>query len=491
MELRKRLAVGLAWMFAGSFSEQAANFVVFILLARLLGPEVFGLAAMATLFVLFAEFLVRETMTETLIAREEIDEGHRDAVFWILGGFSVAIVLLIIACADPIARIFSEPRVADYIVWATPSVLFIGFSGVPVAALRRGLEFRMLAIRATAGVLAGGVAGVAMALLDYGVFSLIGQRVVQVFVNNLLAWIAHPWRPGFRATRRHVRDVASFSTKMVGLRASELVSLNAPTLVIGSFLGPTLLGQYTIAWRLIEILSFVLTTPIRYVALPAFAHLNRIRESPGALLETTMRLSSLVTFAAFFGMAAVAAPALEVVFGLEWTGAAPALRVLCLVGVYLSIERLHQAFLVALGRAGRIAAFSLLEACVALAAMTLVVDFGILGVTAAFAAAYYCVWPFRIAWLLRIAELPAAAYLKLFVLPLCGALLIYPATRYWQAEFAGALSTPALLLSSIVIGVLCYGLFIGLTMRREVGELLRAVTHLRDAATTDQESNDE
>jgi len=175
MSLRKRLAVGLAWMFAGSFSEQAANFIVFILLARLLGPEVFGLAAMATVFVLFAEFLVRETMTETLIAREDLEEGHRDAVFWLLGTFSIAIVLLIIACAEPIARVFSEPRVADYIIWATPSVLFIGFSGVPVAALRRGLEFRMLAIRATVGVVAGGVAGVTMALLDYGVWSLIGN----------------------------------------------------------------------------------------------------------------------------------------------------------------------------------------------------------------------------------------------------------------------------------------------------------------------------
>jgi O-antigen/teichoic acid export membrane protein len=174
MSIRRRLVVGVAWMFAGNWTEQAANFLVFIVLARMLGAEAFGLAAMAIVFVLLGEFLVRETLTETIIQLKQVEDGHLDAVFWLLGLLSVCIVGLTIICADWIAGLFSEPRVAGYLVWATPAVLCIGLSGVPVACLRRQLEFRVLAIRATLGVLAGGAVGIAMALGDLGPWSLVG-----------------------------------------------------------------------------------------------------------------------------------------------------------------------------------------------------------------------------------------------------------------------------------------------------------------------------
>ena len=385
MSIRRRLIVGLVWMFAGSWTEQAATFVVFIVLARLIGAQAFGLAAMATVFVLFAEFLVRETVTETIIKLETVEDGHLDAVFWLLGPFSLCLVAVLIMLADVIAALFADPRVAGYLVWATPTVAFIGLSGVPVASLRRKLEFRVLAIRATVGVLAGGIVGISMAVMDFGAWSLIAQRVTQVFINNLLAWIAHPWRPGLRAGRRHFRDVSSFSMKMVSLRTSELLSIHAPTVVIGSYLGPVALGQYTIAWRLVEVLSFVLTTPIRFVAQPAFAHLQRSQRHAGRLLQEVIGASSLVTFVSFLGLAAVATPSIRYMFGDTWLPAVPVLQVLCLLGIYLSIERMQQAFCIALGRgrAGWLVLLSCVEASLSIAALVHLVEFGLVAVTMA------------------------------------------------------------------------------------------------------------
>ncbi len=472
MQLGRRLAIGLAWMFAGNWSEQVANFVVFIVLVRLLGPESFGLAAMAMLFVLLAEFLVRETMTETLIQLRDVEEGHRDAVFWLLGGFSILLVGLIVLFARPIAAVFDEPRVAEYVVWAAPTVLLIGFSGVPVASLRRDLEFRMLAVRATAGVVCGGVVGVAMALSGFGVASLIAQRVVQVFVNNLLAWVAFPWRPGLRAGRRHVREVVGFSSQMVGMRAAELVSLNAPTVVIGSALGPVLLGQYTVAWRLIEILSLLLVAPIRYVAQPAFAHLRRGRQAAGQLLYDVMGASSLVTFASFLGLAAVGGIATGLFLGEQWEPAVPALQVLCLVGVYLSLERLQQSFCIASGRAQGLLVLAVAEAALGIAAMSAMADRGLVAVAAAFALGYYAVWPFRIAIVTGVAELRVAPYLRQFAPPLAGSVLLYAAVTAWQRWAGAVLSDAALLASCLAVGMGVYGAFVVVTMRGRVRDLL-------------------
>jgi len=456
ISIRHRLVVGLAWMFAGSWSEQGLNFTFFVVLARMLGAEVFGLAAMAIVFVLFAEFLVRETMTETIIQLDAVEDGHLDAVFWMLGAFSLLIVALVIALSDRIAGFFSEPQIARYMIWATPTVLFIGFSGVPVASLRRKLEFRILAIRATVGVLAGGMVGISMAIMDLGVWSLIAQRVTQVFVNNALAWIAHPWRPGLRARRRHFRDVFGFSTRMVSLRASELVAINAPTVVIGSYLGPVALGQFTIAWRIVGILSFVLTTPIRFVAQPAFAHLHRSEERAGPLLQDVMNASSLVTFVSFLGMAAIASPAIQYIFGDAWISAVPILQVLCLLGIYLSIESMQQAFCIALGRAGWLVLLSSTEAALGTGSMIYMVERGPVGICVAFTTIFFIVWPLRILLVTRLANLRILEYLSVFVLPLALSVVTFVAVESWLQLLAQYISTLPLLVSSILIGLVVY-----------------------------------
>ena len=195
-----------------------------------------------------------------------------------------------------------------------------------------------------------------MALSGYGPWSLIGQRLVQVFVNTLLPWFVVDWRPGLRATRRHFRDIRGFSVRMLGLRTSELLSMQTPTFMIGAFLGPVALGQFTIAWRIVEAISFVMVTPVRFVAQPAFASMQRSADHAAELLHNITEVSALFTFACFLGLAAVAGPTIVVLLGPDWEPAAPVLRVLCLVGVFLSIERLQQAYCLALGRAGRLLA---------------------------------------------------------------------------------------------------------------------------------------
>ena len=470
-------------MFAGNWTEQGANFFVFVVLARMLGAEAFGLAAMATVFVLLAEYLVRDTMTETIIQLESVEAGHLDALFYLLGSFSLCIVILLIVLADPIAGLFSEPRVATYLVWATPSVLFLGLSGVPVASLRRKLEFRVLAIRATLGVLAGRVVGIFMATMDLGTWSLIAQRVTQVFATSALAWIAHPWRPGLRARRRHFHDVLSFSTKMLGLKASEVVSLNVPTVAIGLSLGPLALGRFTLAWRLVEILSLLLTTPIRYVAQPAFAHLHRSQQSAGDLLQNVMNVSSLLTFVSFFGVAAVSEPTIQYIFGDAWLAAVPVLRVLCLLGIYLSIERMQQAFCIALGRAGWLVLLSSAEAGLCIGATLHLAEPGLIGLTLTFTLVFLSVWPLRVLLVTRIAEVKMLAYLGIFVLPLALSLATFAAVESWQRIMAPSMSTLPLLVTSIMVGILVYAVGLWLTMRRRVQHVISSLRLMRQSLT--------
>lgn len=479
MSFRRRLLTGMAWMFAGSWSEQAISFAVFIVLARLLGTEAFGLATMAIVFVLFAEFLVRQTLTETIIQLKNLENGHLDAIFWLLGFLSILLVTILILSAEHIAQIFSEPRIANYLIWATPTILITGFSGVPVSLLKREFKFRALAIRATLGVLVGGIAGIVLAIQGFGVWSFIAQRVVQISVDYSLVWIAHPWKPKFRAKRRHFRDVIGFSSQVIGIRLSELISVNTPVVVIGVFFGPAMLGQYAIGWRLVEVLSTLITLPIQFVAQPAFAHLDRSKAKVGDLLTNIISTSGLITFASFFGMATVSAPTINFFFGANWVEAIPIHQVLCLLGIYLSIERLQQVFCLALGYAKALFYLSLAEALVGIVAILAFVDYGVLGVTAAFTARYYLMWPIRFIIVARIADTKSFVYVKAFAMPLINAIIMTIVIISWQHLVAPSVSTLTLLTSSILIGVLIYYLGVRITMNKRVQELLLFIQSIK------------
>ncbi len=107
MPIRRRLIVGVAWMFAGIGAEQVFTFLVVVILARLLGAEIYGLVMMAIVFIIFAEFLVRETITDALIQLKDLNPGHLDAVFWSLSGISVGLALCIVFFADAVASMYA------------------------------------------------------------------------------------------------------------------------------------------------------------------------------------------------------------------------------------------------------------------------------------------------------------------------------------------------------------------------------------------------
>lgn len=462
-------------MFAGSWSEQVINFFVFILLARLLGAEAFGLSTMAIVFVLFAEFLVRQSISDAIIQIDKLEDGHLEVVFWLLAVISIILFLLLVAFSHQIADFYSAPEIADYLAWVAPTVLFIGFSGVPVGLLRRDMQFSTMAIRATVGVAGGGIVGIVMALQGFGVWSFIAQRIVQVFLNNLLAWTARPWLPKFSFEKRHFHDVIGFSSNVFGLRCAELIAINSPMVIIGATLGPVALGFYTISWRLVEVLSFLITTPVQMVAQPAFAHLNRLKQDIANLLLTVSRVSALLAFPGFLGLAAVSPYLIHSLFGPEWAEASQTHQVLCLAGIYFAIEKLQQSICLGLGKAKGIFYIAALESALGVAIMITLSRFGIFGVAAGFVARYFAMWPFRSWIVLQLTGLKPLNYLAALTLPLLNACIMVVLVAGWQWMVAETLSGLAILITSVFTGIVGYSLLIWLTMRQQIESIVQFI----------------
>jgi PST family polysaccharide transporter len=288
----------------------------------------------------------------------------------------------------------------------------ISLTAVPVAILRREMRFRVLAIRAALGAAVGGVVGIGMALAGYGVWSLVGQRLAMTATNIVMAWGAVSWRPAFHASRDHMRRVLHFSPRILGLRAAELAAVQSPAVIIGAMLGPVPAGYYAIAWRVIETASFLVITPLRTVAQPAFGAAARDGGPATDLLIDVMRLTGFLAFPAFAGLAV-----------LSWVEVALAAGVIVVLAPY-----------------------------------------GLPVVTAGFVAVFLLVWPLKFANLGHIAGLSGPALMRQHLAPLLlsGGMVAAVQGVMWQLD---GLSPALLLLAGTVTGVLAYGLLAFLLQR--------------------------
>ena len=210
MSVGHKFIKGVAWMAAGGWTEQAINFVVFVTMAKLLGPELYGLLSMAAVFIVLAEALVRESVSEYLIAAHDPAEEDYNATFWLTAALGLLLALVLWAGAGAIAALYGHDIVAGLIRGLSITVLLIAFTAVPVAILRREFNFRILSLRAIAGVIVGGAVGIGMALSGWGVWSFVGQWIAMISTNVVMAWTAVAWRPGLKTTRGHIRQAGRF-----------------------------------------------------------------------------------------------------------------------------------------------------------------------------------------------------------------------------------------------------------------------------------------
>ena len=348
--LKRDFAIGVAWTAAANWVEQLTAVAVFLLIARLIGAEAFGIASMAFAFLFFGEVLVRDTLTEAIIASIELEEGRLEATLSALAGLAVAIALLLALAAVPVAWLYGTPQVAPLLAATSPTVLFIAAAGVPTALLRRRMAYRTLAIRSMAGMIAGGIAGVAMALQGFGAWSLVGQRLVQSGTNAVFAIGAAGWWPRRLPTRAELGLVRGLGPRVVALRALALAIMQTPTVALGVLAGPTAVGLFAFAFRLTDVVLALLVRPFKGVAQSAVAALRRQNGATAPFYLDLMALCALVAFAAFAGLGLVSGPAVEVLVGPDWAPAAAVLPFLCIFGAVSALTSLQESYLLALDR---------------------------------------------------------------------------------------------------------------------------------------------
>lgn len=433
MNLRQNAVKGVVWSAITSWGRQAIAFIVFFLLARLLGPEAFGLVALATVFLAFVQVFVDQGFAEAIIQRHELDPEHLDTAFWTNLGIGLVITVLCMGTAGLAAGLFHEPQLAPVIRWLSLNFTIIAFSSVQDAILRRNFAFRSLAVRSLIGVVAGGVVGVAMAFSGYGVWSLVGQQLSSGLVQATVLWWASQWRPGFRVSNSHFRELFSFGINVVGMNVLEFVNRRADDFLVGYFLGSKALGYYSVAYRLMMIGLDLLTNVINQVAIPTFSKLQLEPERLLRAFYSVIELTSLVSFPAFIGLAVLAPELIPTLLGAKWLPSIPVIQVLALIGVLHSVYYYNGSVIMAMGKPSWKLIINFIYSIANVIAFIIAVRWGIVAVAVAFVIRGYALAPIELWLIKKLIPLNLITYSRQYVAPLAGSLAI--ATTIWLVKY--------------------------------------------------------
>ena len=466
-QLGRAMVRGSLWCVLDGWASEAANLAIFLLLARLLGPEAFGLVALGVVFTTVATDLGGYAIARVLVQLKELPERLIDSVFSLILMISASATTVFFFAAPWIAAAFAAPELATILRCLSITCLLNAVGAVPLSLLSRDLRFDSIAKRSLLMIAGGGLVGVGLALAGAGPFALVGQAVGQATVSFLVLFRAVAWRPRLRVSRRDLHEVRVFVSSVIGDRLVTLADERAPQVVIGLLLGPAAVGHFSIAMRLIDILNRVFVVPVNQVAMPGIARVQHDSERVRGLMAMGLAIGSIVSVPAFLGTSVVAPDVLALALGAAWLPAAPVLQLLALRGLVWPAILQGQALLLGLGRPQQLVRIGLVDLLVNFATLALAAPFGLAAVASVSSLRIVLVrWPLTALTAGRLTGLGPTRQLGLLAPALLAGLLMAGVLLIARAYLETTLAAPALVGSIVLLGASVYGLAIFLLQPR-------------------------
>jgi O-antigen/teichoic acid export membrane protein len=453
-----RIRSGVGWKVLSQVVWQLSRMLVALVLARLLAPHDWGLAAMVLVVSGFVVVFTDSALFSALIQRRDLRDEDCSTVFWASAAVGLALMLGGFALAGPLADFYGEPQVQPLFTVLSVTFFVNSLKTTHSALLTREMKFRTLELRWMSAAVVGAAVGVSVALADYGAWAIIAQQLAESVAFLLLIWFATPWRPSAVFSVASVRRLGGFAGNVFGENVLYQAGRSLSGLLIGRFLGAAAVGAYALATNVILVPFSRIAAPLQQVFFPAFSQLSDDRERMADIWIRATRLVALVSVPALVGLAIVAPDFVEVVLGPRWTVVIPVIQVLTVVGLIQSLQTLSGEVLLALGRANWLFRFAIVWFVASAVSFVIGIQWNLVGVAVAYAVATVLIEPCRTYLAARALGIPVSRFVHAIsgifqAAAVMGLGLLVARSLLVEAEVAPVVRLVVL----IVLGVALYG----------------------------------
>lgn len=348
--LQQKTLSSLIWKFFERFGAQIIQFVVGIILARLLLPEDYGSIALLTVFIAVANVFTQSGFSTALIRKLDADDLDYSSVFYCSLFISIIIYIILFFTAPYIANFYEMPILKDVLRVLSLSVIISTYNSMQNTILQKQLLFKRLFISSFSAVIISGGIGIAFAYLGYGIWALVAQQLSSTIITTFIMLFTVKWHPKLMFSFARLKTLFGFGWKLLLSGILNTIYENLYSLIIGKKYTPDDLAYWNRGKQFPDLIVNNINGSINSVMYPVYSLKQNNLADLKSTVRRAMKTSSFVVFPMMVGLAVCAEPLVRLLLTDKWLFCVPFLQAWCIVYAFMPLHTTNLNVYNALGR---------------------------------------------------------------------------------------------------------------------------------------------
>lgn len=349
-DLKHKTKVGLYWKFIEQFSMYGMQFIIGIVMARLLDPADFGTAALPAVFVAIAQVFIDSGFALALIRKPEVTNKDLSTSFYYSLIVGIVLYLTIFICAPFIADFYGVPILTPLIRVTTLTFIWNPLLTPQTVILNRKLDFKTPARISIINKIISGAVGITIAYNGYGIWALVAASLTASILGLIQTWFSVRWIPTERWCKESFKYLWNFGNKMVISGLLRTLYANIVPVILGKFSGTAQLGVYNRSAQFASLPSANLTGIINTVTYPVLSKMVGDNDKLRTNFIKMVKVSSFIVFPVMLLMSALSEPLIIFLVTNKWTECIPVLQIMCFTYMFQPVHIMNINLLQVMGR---------------------------------------------------------------------------------------------------------------------------------------------
>ena len=369
VEKRKQVTSNLLWRVMERFAAQGVTFIVSIVLARLLEPEVYGTISLVTVFTVILEVFISSGMGTALIQKKDADDLDFSTLFYFNITVCLVIYSLMYFVSPHIAAFYNRPELTLIVRVLSLTLVISGVKNVQLAYVAKNMIFKKFFFATLGGTVGAAVVGIAMALNGFGVWALVAQSLFNNIIDTVILWIIVKWRPKRMFSLKRLKQLFSYGWKLLVSALIDKVYIEIRALIIGKLYTSSDLAFYNRGAQFPKLIVANINTSIDSVLLPTMSAEQDNRDRVRAMTRRAIKTSTYLIMPVMVGLAVCAEPIVDLLLTAKWLPCVFFLRIFCFTYAFWPIHTANLNAIKAMGRSDLFLKLEILKKIVGLTAL--------------------------------------------------------------------------------------------------------------------------
>lgn len=376
--LRGTIISSLIWKFLERLGTQGVQFIVSIILARLLLPSDYGVVTMILVFIAIANVFVQNGFGTSLIQKKGADDLDFSSVFYISLAIATVFYIILFIASPYIAKFYNMPEITKILRVISVTLFFGAINSVQNAKISKDMKFKKLFFSSLGAIIVSGTVGITLAYFGYGPWALVWQQLSNAIATTIILWFTSGWKPKLIFSLDRIKGLFSYGWKILCSSLIDTIYQNIYNLVIGKFYTSETLGNYNKGEQFPKIIAVNVDGAISSVMLPAYSKEQDKKDKVKKMVRRSIVTSALVLFPMMFGLAAVAEVIVKILLTDKWLGCVPYMQLLCIVYLLYPINTANLQAIKAMGKSDYYLKLEIIKKVLGIIALVLTLPYGVL-----------------------------------------------------------------------------------------------------------------